>query len=187
MDKQERIIRKIIRETIKEMNLFHGTAADFDKFDLAYLGSGWGEQAYGYGFYLSDSLEVAKDYAQGGYIYTVKVPDGRYLSYEGISRTEVNRIAMDFYKYYTEENEYGREAYAGHEREFWEEQCKYILDAENGGDIYGDLAHLFGSDKETSEFLYKEGYKGIKWVDKGNTNYVIFNPKDLKILKKDKI
>lgn len=187
MDKQESIIRKIIRETIKEMDIYHGTAANFDKFDLAYLGSGWGQQAYGYGFYLSDSPEVAKDYAQGGYIYTVRVPDGRYLSYDSISRAEVKRIARDFYKHYTEEDEYGREAYAGHEEEFWEAECKYILDACDGGDVYGDIAHLTGSDKEASKFLYREGYKGIKWVDKKNTNYVIFNPKDLKIIKKDKL
>lgn len=187
MHNQDAIIKKIIRETIKEMNLYHGTRANFDNFDLAYLGSGWGQQAYGYGFYLSDSPEVAKDFAQGGYIYTVKVPKGRYLSYGGISRAEVNRIAADFFKYYTTEHEFGKDAYLGHEKDFWNEECRYMCNADNGGRVYGDLAHLFGNDKEASEFLYKEGYKGIKWGDNGITNYVMFNPKDIKIIEKKKI
>ena len=64
-----------------------------------------------------------------------------------------------------------------------------ICDCETGGDVYGTIASILGDDKETSEFLYKEGYKGIKWFDKdnGTTNYVVFNPKDITILKKEKI
>jgi hypothetical protein len=172
--------------------LFHGTQAEFSEFDLAFLGSGWGQQAYGYGVYLSNNPQVAKEYSKGGYIYTVKVPNAPYLSYKGVSRATANKIARDFFKYYTTENEYGREAYKGYENGFWNEECKYICDCQDGGDLYGTIASILGDDKETSEFLYKEGYKGIKWLDvtangSKNTNYVIFNPKDIKIIKKEKI
>jgi hypothetical protein len=191
-EKNENRIRRAIMESITELDLFHGSQADFQEFDLAFISSGWGQQAYGYGVYLIDNPEGAKEYARGGFVYTAKVPSGRYLTYKSISRAAATKIARDFFKYYTTENEYGREAYKGYENEFWNEECKYLCDCQTGGDIYGTIASLVGDDKETSEFLYREGYKGIKWVDvtadgTKNTNYVIFNPKDIKILKKEKV
>lgn len=190
-EKNESLIRRAILESIDELDLYHGSQADFSEFDLAYLSSGWGKQLYGYGVYLIDNPEGAKQYSRGGLVYTAKVPNGPYLSYKSISRASAMKIARDFFKYYTTENEYGKEAYKGYEREFWNEECKYLCDCQNGGDIYGTIASIVGDDKETSEFLYREGYKGIKWVDVTadeikNTNYVIFNPKDITILKKEK-
>ena len=191
-ERNESLIRRAILESIDELDLYHGSQADFSEFDLAYLGSGWGQQAYGYGVYLIDNPQGAREYARGGLVYTAKVPNGPYLSYKGISRASAMKIAKDFFKYYTTENEYGKEAYKGYEREFWNEECKYLCDCQTGGDIYGTIASLLGDDKETSIFLYREGYKGIKWIDvtadgTKNTNYVVFNPKDITILKKEKL
>ncbi len=45
-------------------NLYHGTSADFDKFDLSFFGTGSGGQSYGYGIYLSDVLKSANEYAE---------------------------------------------------------------------------------------------------------------------------
>jgi hypothetical protein len=191
-EKNESLIRRAVLESIDELDLYHGSQADFSEFDLAYLGSGWGQQAYGYGVYLIDNPQGAREYARGGLVYTAKVPNGPYLSYKGISRASAMKIAKDFFKYYTTENEYGKEAYKGYEREFWNEECKYLCDCQTGGDIYGTIASLLGDDKETSAFLYREGYKGIKWIDvtadgTKNTNYVVFNPKDITILNKEKV
>ena len=190
----ESLIRRSIVESINELDLYHGSRNSFNEFDLAYLSSGWGQQAYGYGVYLIDNPQGAKEYARGngGIVYTVKVPNGIYLSYSKISKATANKIAKDFYNYYLKYDEYGKEAYVGHEEEFWEYECSVICDAKHGGDIYGTIASILGSDEEASKFLYKEGYKGIKWIDITsdgikNTNYVIFNPKDVKILRKDKI
>ena len=191
-EKNESLIRRAVLESIDELDLYHGSQADFSEFDLAYLGSGWGQQAYGYGVYLIDNPQGAREYARGGLVYTAKVPNGPYLSYKGISRASAMKIAKDFFKYYTTENEYGKEAYKGYEKEFWNEECKYICNCQTGGDIYGTIASILGDDKETSDFLYREGYKGIKWLDvtaigSKNTNYVMFNPKDIKIIKKEKV
>ena len=174
----------------REIILYHGTQASFDKFDIGYLNSGWGEQAYGYGFYLTDNYEAAKEYSRGGHIMKVSVPAGKYLSYKSISRADSNAIARKFFKYYTETDEYGKEAYPDAEarRLFWEEECRYIGDCRDGGDIYGTLASLIGSDKDTSEFLRDIGYIGIKFPgDNGMTgekftNYVIFDAKDITVL-----
>jgi hypothetical protein len=43
---------------------FHGSGADFDKFDLSFMGTGEGAQAYGKGLYFAEMEEVAQDYRQ---------------------------------------------------------------------------------------------------------------------------
>lgn len=185
-------IRQYVMEAIDELELFHGSPHDFNEFDFAYMSSGWGQQAYGYGAYLTTSYECAKEYSQGGMVYTVEIPDKGYLNLDKISPALAMKIARIFFSYYTKEHEYGSEAYAGYEREFWNEECKYIGDSTDGNTLYGTISSLLGSDKETSEFLHdKLGYKGLVWVHtntetgKKFKNYVIFDPKDIKIIKKD--
>ncbi len=185
-------IKQYVMEAVNELELFHGSTHDFNEFDFAYMSSGWGQQAYGYGAYLTTSYECAKEYSQGGMIYTVEIPDKGYLNLDRISPALAMRIARIFFNYYTKEHKYGSEAYAGHEREFWNEECKYIGDSTDGNTLYGSISFFLGSDKETSEFLHdKLGYKGLVWVHtntetgKKFKNYVVFNPKDIKIIKKD--
>ena len=189
----ESVIRRAIMESIDELELYHGTPHEFDEFDLAYLSTGFGQQSHGYGVYLTTSRETAKAYSQGKNIYTVEVPDGKYLNYDRIGKAEAMSIARKFYKYYMTEDEYGREAYAGHENEFWEYECKYLGECVDGGTVYGTLNSFIGSEKGTSEFLYRIGYKGL-YLKCTNTNtgekfknYVIFNPKEIKIVNKGKL
>lgn len=189
----ENRIRDIVREAVDELELYHGTPHEFDEFDLAYLSTGFGQQSHGYGVYLTTSNETAKAYSQGKNIYTVEVPDGKYLNYDRIGKSEAMIIARKFFKYYTTEDEYGKGAYAGHENDFWEYECRYIGECTDGGSVYGTLNSLIGSEKSTSEFLYSIGYKGM-FLKCTNTNtgenfknYVIFNPKEIKIISKAKI
>ena len=45
--------------------VYHGSGADFDKFDTEHYGlSGEGSMSFGYGTYLTDNEEIARDYAQ---------------------------------------------------------------------------------------------------------------------------
>lgn len=192
-EKNESRVRRAIIESIEELDLYHGTPHEFDEFDLAYLSSGFGQQSHGYGVYLTTSTATARAYSQGKNIYTVEVPDGKYLNYDKIGKSEAMTIARKFFKYYMTEHEYGREAYKGHENDFWEYECKYLGECYDGGCIYGTLGSLLGSDKDASEFLYRIGYKGL-YLKCVNTetkekfrNYVIFNPKDIKIIRKEKV
>jgi len=41
---------------------FHGSGADFDEFQVKYIGTGEGAQAYGYGLYFTESEDIAKYY-----------------------------------------------------------------------------------------------------------------------------
>ena len=188
------IVKKVIKESLSELQLYHGTQADFDKFDTAYLSTGWGQQAHGYGFYLIDNYDAAKDYSQGGQVMQVEVPDGKYLNDKSISMRDKQRIANKFFKYYTEELDYGREAYPDEDtkQQFWDYEVSCLLRCSSGDYVYGTLASLFGSNKSTSEFLHdKCGYTGLIIHDKPTHKsplmkiYVIFNPNDIKIIKKN--
>ena len=44
---------------------YHGTAADFDKFDIGKIGTGEGAQAYGRGLYFAESRFSRKEYKEG--------------------------------------------------------------------------------------------------------------------------
>ena len=181
----------IVENANNELVLYHGTQANFNVFDQSHINTGWGEQAYGYGFYLTDYYQAAKEYSRGGKVIKVNVPSKKYLSYKGITLSEKRNIANKFFKYYTEVDEYGKTAYPTPEskKEFWNGECKYLVDCNDGGDIYGTIASLLGSDKETSEFLKSIGYVGIKFPGSNEstgekfTNYVIFDAKDIKIIK----
>jgi hypothetical protein len=62
---------------------YHGSGAGFSKFDLAYVGTGEGQQIYGYGLYSTESLKVAR---------------GQYadrLGSEPILRTVIADISVD--------------------------------------------------------------------------------------------
>lgn len=192
------IIRNVIKESIDEINLYHGTNTDFNKFDTAYMSSGWGQQAHGYGFYLIDDFNAAKDYAYNahtGQVLEVEVPDGKYLNDKSISMREKERIARIFFKYITKENPDTIDSYPDEQtrQDFWNYEVSYILNCSTGTYVYGTIASLMGSDEDTSNFLHdKCGYTGLIVRDKPTHDsklmktYVIFNPNDIKILKKFK-
>lgn len=177
----------------KEMSLYHGSPHSFRKFDLAYLSTGFGQQSHGYGVYLTDSPDTANAYSQGGYIYTVEIPSGKYLSDKSIGQREAYSVAVKFFNYYTKEHEYGREAYEGCEKEFWDYECSCIAKSYDGTDVYGTITSFFGSDKNASEWLRSIGYIGlIVHANNSETgekfkNYVIFDTKDIKVVKRRKL
>lgn len=187
-------IKRYIMEAIDELELLHGSPHEFDKFDFAYMSTGCGQQAFGYGAYLTTEYECAKEYAQGNFIYTVEIPDKKYLNGDRVSSSLAMKVARIFFKYYMTEDEYGSELYKGHENEFWNTECKYIGDSTDGNTLYGSVSSFLGSDKRTSEFFHDRlGYTGLVWTaTNGSTgkkfkNYVIFDANDIKILRKEKL
>lgn len=186
-DVEESIVRKYIIETIDELELYHGSDADFDEFNIAYIGSGSGRQDYGFGWYASSSYRVALSY--GNKVYVVKLPDEGWLEEELDPKVAMS-IAEEFYEYYVTKDPYGIEAYPTNELrcDFWDMECKYIGECESGESLYGTISSILGSDEFTSEFLRGIGYVGLKLESHADNageeycNYVIFDEKDIKIL-----
>lgn len=177
------------RIVLESLQLYHGSCADFDKFDDKFVLTGVGQMAFGYGFYLTNSVDSARCYAMGGKLYTVEVPNGKYLNSDRISPKEAAIIAKKFFKYFLS-TEYGSEAYGENPREFWDAECCYIEDSQSGSDIYGTISSILGSDKATSEYLRSLGYIGLEInASNGSTgekfkNYLIFDKDDIRILSK---
>ena len=184
-------LKRIMGEAIDELELYHGSRADFNQFDLAYLSTGWGQQAHGYGIYLTNDYETAKEYSIGGKIYTVEVPDSGYLNDRSITMSEKQKIANKLFRYFTEEDEERKLSYPDNDTKqcLWDYEIKSILNCNTGEDVYGTISSLMGDDKETSEFLRKLGYIGLKVTDERfkTTTYIIFNANDIKIIKKEKM
>ena len=179
-----------IYESIDELDLYHGTHADFDKFDEKFYLTGVGEMAYGWGVYLSNSINTAKEYSPGGQIMTVQVPEGKYLDSRRISKAEASKLAHAFYKFYLSGE--GGELYKGSEKEFWDYECSCIENVPDGSYLYGTISTFLGSDKKASEWLHSMGYVGLKFPGHNQAtgerfmNYVIFDTNDVKITKKEK-
>lgn len=61
------------------IRVFHGSAADFDKFDHSFMGTGEGNQSFGWGTYVTEVEGVGRNYADasaGAAIYKGKVVKG---------------------------------------------------------------------------------------------------------------
>ena len=62
---REKDLKRIIAEAISELQAFHGSGADFDKFNhKKYLSSGFGSQAFGWGTYVTTDITIANSYAE---------------------------------------------------------------------------------------------------------------------------
>jgi len=175
---------------IDELDLYHGTNADFEHFSEDFYLTGIGEMAYGWGVYLTNSINTAKEYSPGGQIMTVTVPDGKYLDSRRIGKAEAMKLARAFYKFYLSGK--GADIYKGSEQEFWDYECSYIATVPDGSYLYGTVSTFLGSDKEASEWLHSMGYVGLRFPGHNtNTgekfmNYVIFDANDVQIINKTK-
>ena len=59
----EASLRKVLSENMQnELTAWHGSAADFDAFDLNFIGTGEGSQAYGYGVYVTGVEDTGRMY-----------------------------------------------------------------------------------------------------------------------------
>ena len=62
---REKDLKRIIAEAISELQAFHGSGADFNKFNhKKYLSSGFGSQAFGWGTYVTTDITIANSYAE---------------------------------------------------------------------------------------------------------------------------
>lgn len=112
----------IVNPSILFQKAYHGTSADFEKFDTENYGlSGEGSMSFGYGTYVSGSEEIARDYAirqaddysdpndtyeedlKTRHLYTVEIPDNGFIKWDGpITQKHLDIIAP----YFVDEMEY---------------------------------------------------------------------------------
>ena len=175
---------------------WHGSPHKFEEFDLSKVGSGEGAQAYGHGMYFAENPEVAKGYKKvltekgRGSLYKVDIPDEHIAT------------MMDWDKPLGEQSEFVKKAINNLKKQVTPEMKMELGD---------DLNLLFGKDITPNQFLNtweiihptggvgigekllnEQGVKGIRYFDNpsreskiGTSNFVIFDPTDVKILERN--
>lgn len=184
------------------MTVYHGSGAKFDRFDHSHMGEGEGNQAFGWGTYVTEVEGIGRTYAKAAAkydgkqpkrnLYTVEIPENNGDNYLDWSK-KINDIGEDFLtgidnKLYNEEGWHRVES--GGLTRFTKGEKTIVLNPNaTVADVYEELSVGLGSPKSASEFLNSLGYIGISYPAEymsggrsdGARNYVIFNENDAKI------
>jgi len=194
-----------------DLILRHGSPYEFDKFLLEKIGTGEGQQAFGYGLYFTESSDIAKSYAKKlsddktGVVYTVKIKDGvgkNWIPFrDPILDGDLNKIKLTDqelkeYKDYLDKFDFDTKqpsSYFGILNDFLSE-TEYAGN-EQGASIEWDNVPNFAAildlqdalgKERTTEILKRSGYDGIVYNSKGGygdaKNFVVFNPESIEII-----
>lgn len=191
-----KVLQNILSDNISEqenaefkfaLRGYHGSASDFESFDMSKIGSGQGRKLFGYGIYVSNHKGVAQKVAEsidGRYIYHIEIPDdtgNNYLNWEKDYNAKDVLSRLNLTEDFLPERFRGKKL--------------------PGAYLYQWLSVNYG-DKEAAKMLRDAGYVGIKYsvendlgyegtlVGKalgtiGKKSYAIFDEKDIKITDKE--
>jgi len=185
-----------------DLILKHGTGADFDKFLTDKIGTGEGNQSFGYGLYFTGSDKIGKEYAtklskdKEGIVYTVKIKNAKNKKFvewrDTLDETEEQSLLDSM----TEEDNKKYQEYLDNISQ--EKRHTGTVDMLRNDDIdeliafgnlYKDLSDGLGQ-KRASEILKESGFDGIKYRSRKGyglaNNYVIFDANDIEIIDKSK-
>lgn len=159
--------------------VYHGSTQEFTKFNMNKIGESKLDKG-GWGIYVSESPEVARQYTPEGNSVIMKfmLPSGRYFDLDSIMDEHTFLNLMEELEYYDEKvfekTESFREEIANYD--FYD----YAL---SGFQFYDILSHDFGSKRKMSLFLKESGFNGNTFMDKTNPNirnYVLFSSEGLR-------
>ena len=174
---------RIVGGDAKFHKAWHGSIHNHDKFDLSKIGTGEGEQAFGYGLYFADLRGVSEYYlGDEGAMFEVDLApkQDEYIVYEGSLDKQSDFVKSKLAGTKLEE--------ALEKNGSWENLWWDFNDAEaDEMPIFGLSKNDYYERKEKlSKYLLSLGIRGIKYLDgsyKGeqNTSYVIFDDNDITI------
>ena len=169
----------MIREAVRETLAYHGSKADFDKFDVSKVKTGYGACRYGKGIYVTIDKNAAIGYATGqtgnirtpdGYLYDIEIPD-----YDGHNYVMWDKpIGKDLAEKINDYSSYPID----------------LSDTINENTTGEDLFNIFG--KRFGDYLQDvPGLVGAQIPSTGQyhelINYLIFDGDDIKIINKQHI
>jgi len=162
---------------LREMEVYHGSDAVFDKFDVNKIGSSSGIDKGGWGIYFTSSKEVASQYISGrGEVRSYRIPNGPYFDFgEGLDPGFAQRIYDEL-----EEAEVSEDNLEQFRTDFMDEGYVYDTTYEQ---VYDWLGYVMGSRKSASMFLSSMGYAGNVYSDRTDPdvkNYVVYDVGDIR-------
>jgi Phage Mu protein F like protein len=171
---------------------YHGTPHEVTRFDLSKIGTGEGNEDYGFGLYFAENPAVARFYEEelkGHNIYTVELRlDGnRLLDWD---RPLVAQPVGDIIRPLLEEYQPIGKVANENKRWHWKEWCDPDL---TGAEAYHLLQTMFDA-RTLSRWLLRLGIQGVKYLDQKSRgaglhtyNYVVFDDRLVKITHKNEI
>lgn len=170
-------LRSLYEEVLNEQKIvYHGTDSKFNDFDLEKVGSSDGRSLGGWGIYLTDDQDVARQYmTDSGTIHKYEIKRGNFFDFDDVLAGHEDYIQSAINKH--------EEMSDDDKSEFQSDFVEYSYDVTNK-QVYEWLAIVLGSEKQASIFLRNLGFDGNKFMDKTTpsvTNYVVY---DLSIIKR---
>lgn len=196
-------VKQVINEMLKNNIIaYHGTPHNFLKFQTKNIGTGEGNQSFGYGLYFTSNKSVAEFYAKllgngNGNVYKVSIKGGEFFEW---NKPLDKGFKEQFIKAMKEENmdkmPFKRFLNNGKIETRYEAIENAVNYFPNGKFFYENLSLMVGGDRNASQFLSKLGFIGISYpvgqfFKKGSNvygeNYVIFNENDVEIISSETI
>lgn len=146
-----------------KQTLYHGSSKDFEKFETKHIGENTGNNGlFGEGLYFTQKSDLAESYADGGYVYEVKVNIENPFNWNSLK---------------TEEQFEEFKTMLGVDGLSWnryEKQMKVLIDPT--------------TEREFTAALKRQGYDGVVYKYKGGAKeFVVFDDDQIKIIEKKKI
>ena len=159
------------------MFLYHGTKRKFDKFSLDYVGeTGTSE---GFGIYLTNSLDIASNYAQP-YIMAVEVKLENHISKETKMNLVQYRMLVETLQQHTDLlSNYGEVAYEGYAVVLERALDTYNY-CDNDIDLISELANSIGSKELVNRAMYNLFHvthiidDDPEWGKRRDVNHIIY-------------
>jgi len=162
------------------MLVYHGTDYEFDGFDPEMVGSASGQDKGGWGFYFSDSEDIAGQHISGkGSVREYDIPKGPYLDLDAtVDLYDLQQILKELESAGVDDSELDE-----FRSDFMEDES-YLADT-TYNDIYVWVGYALGSKRNASKFFADMGYVGNKFADKtdsSSTNYVVYDERKIRKL-----
>lgn len=144
--------------------VYHGSAASFDKFDHSFMGTGEGNQAYGWGSYVTEVDGIARSYAQNGVLYNPR-EDIKYIGdfgeYVGERIIDIARSYLIDGRYNLEKaKEYARNDMKHSMPETSRKGCEFLLGTSEDDWVFNYRHHLYEVDIPDDN-----GHNYLPWND----------------------
>lgn len=157
--------------------VYHGSKAKFDTFD--YQTIGLNATSEGFGFYFTDSKQIAKGYGGEGYLYTVDFTGKKSLSSttKTLTKAQLGKFLTRLDKTGQYLANFGDTAYEGLDKVLRKAVNSAYDINENDVEMIADICNVYGSKGEPLQELYALfGYDCIivnaQWGKGPHTIYV---------------
>lgn len=151
-------------DDIRFRTVYHGSSASFDKFDHSFMGTGEGNQAYGWGSYVTEVDGIARSYAQNGVLYNPR-EDIKYIGdfgeYVGERIIDIARSYLIDGRYNLEKaKEYARNDMKHFMPETSRKGCEFLLGTSEDDWVFNYRHHLYEVDIPDDN-----GHNYLPWSD----------------------